>query len=126
VQGDSAFLGLLSEVFKESRDDLEALAKRATIAAEAEKARLAELEADHALAVAYDQALIEALSALETCAAGPTVANAGAARIKQKAANLAAAKAGEPAPFGDSHLVPVDSGNAVQQACIEAAKSVGR
>ncbi|HEY7818403.1 MAG TPA: hypothetical protein VIG29_09300, partial [Vicinamibacteria bacterium] len=113
VQGDSAFLGLLSEVFKESRDDLEALAKRATIAAEAEKARLAELEADHALAVAYDQALIEALSALETCAAGPTVANAGAARIKQKAANLAAAKAGEPAPFGDSHLVPVDSGNAV-------------
>jgi len=126
VQGESAFLGFIAEVFTESRDDLEALVKRATIATEAQKARIAGIEADHALAVAYDQALIDALSALEACAADPTVAKAGAARIKQKSANLAAVKAGQPSPFGESSLVPVDSGDEVKQECVDAAKSIAR
>lgn len=119
VQGKNEFLMFLSDVFKGSKEALEKVAKETLIESEREKVRLAAIQADNEAAVAYDQAATAALAALEVCKADPTISKAGAARIKQHATNLSAAKAGISQPF--KTLVPLNGlPDTIQQACESA------
>lgn len=119
VQGSNEFLVFLSDVFKGSSDELEKLAKQTLIEAEREKARLAAIQAENEAAVAYDKAATAALTALDACSTDGTIAKAGDARVKQQSANLAAAKAGRPQPFGT--LVPLNGTTEVIQNACKAA-----
>jgi hypothetical protein len=123
VQGESAFLTFLGDVFSGSKDELEKLAEQALIESRREAASLARAEASHTLAVAFDQAALAALAALRECVDDPTPANSGAARIAQQSANLAAQKAGREPPFGRESLTPLKgTAETVRRAC-EAALS---
>jgi hypothetical protein len=122
VQGKNEFLMFLSDVFKGSKEGLEKIAQQALIEAEREKARLAAIQASNQAAVAYDEAATTALTALDACSTDGTIVKAGAARVKQQGANLAAAKAGIPEPF--STLVPLNgSADALKKACHDAITS---
>ena len=108
IQDASAFLGFLAEVFGDSKDDLEKAAKVALIDSEREAARLAALETAATARKAYAEAASEAIGALETCQTQGTTAASGEAHVKQRAANLAAAKAGLREPCKDAELVPLN------------------
>jgi hypothetical protein len=122
VQGKNEFLVFLSDVFKGSKEGLETLAQQALIEGEREKARLAAIQASNEAAVAYDQAATAALTALQTCSTDGSIASAGAARVKQHGANLAAARAGIPQPF--RQLVPLNgTPDQLKKECLAAIGS---
>ncbi len=122
VQGKNEFLVFLSDVFKGSKEGLETLAKQTLIESQREKARLDALQASNEAAVKYDETATAALTALEDCSTEGTLAKAGAARVKQQGANLAAAKAGIAQPF--STLVPLNgSADEIKKACLAAIAS---
>jgi hypothetical protein len=122
VQGKNEFLVFLSDVFKGSKEGLEKLAQQTLIESEREKARLAALQASNEAAVKYDEAATAALTALEACSTEGTLAKAGAARVKQQGANLAAARADIAQPF--STLVPLNgSAGVLKKACLDAIAS---
>lgn len=104
VQDRSDALGFIADVFKSSKTELERITKEELIDSEREKAKLAALEAQTALATKYTTAASAALQALEACSTAGTLANRSAARLKQMEANLAAAQAGLPGPFADADM----------------------
>ena len=122
VQGASEFLAFVAAVFKDSQEDLERLAKQALITSEREKARLAQLEAQNTAAVAYDNAVAQAIAALTACSTDGGFAKVTEARVKQQGANLAAEKAGVARPFAT--LVSLtNTPEIAKAACSDALKS---
>jgi hypothetical protein len=125
TQGASAFLAFVAEVFKESKDELETVAKQTLIESEREKARAAQQKAADDLADEFDKTVTEVIGALDACSKDGSVTKASDARTKQRAANRAALSAGQSAPFASALLVPLtQSEGDTKTACAAALKHI--
>lgn len=116
VQGESEFYKFISDVFKGSKNDLEKIAKESLISSEREKARLISIQTNNELLDSFTTAVTDALSSLENCSKEGSITDISNVIIKQRAANLAAEKAGNKKPFKPILDFKIKSGEA-KKAC---------
>ena len=90
TRGEDAFLTFLAEVFGAASDDIKTELRTSLITSLVEESAEKELQEIEKVRIAYDEALVVAFKALQTCGASGAAADAAAARVSIQKLNQAA------------------------------------